>query len=105
MPSTKGQGTSSALISREMLTADAKCDETAQFCRQCLRFGLECSGPVQGMTVIDMTKKASGTLPFKVDPRRKISNDIATGTEKLRIPSESGLAGDTVPLENASGTQ
>ncbi|OAA60324.1 hypothetical protein SPI_05448 [Niveomyces insectorum RCEF 264] len=35
------------------------CDERSNLCRQCVRFGLPCSGPVQGPIILDMTEKVS----------------------------------------------
>jgi hypothetical protein len=65
-----------------------KCDETGDFCRQCLRFGLECSGPVRGVTIIDMTPEAAF-------PLERAGTPLDRRPKKVRKPS--------LPLKLATG--
>lgn len=45
-------------IDRE-LKAIRQCDETPEFCNQCRRLGLQCSGPIIGSVIIDMTDRVT----------------------------------------------
>lgn len=73
-----------------------KCDETDDFCRQCLRFGLDCSGPVRGVTIVDMTPEAAFPLeragtPLDRRPKkvRKISVPFRAATATASSSSSS----------------
>ncbi|RMZ68356.1 hypothetical protein GMOD_00009972 [Pyrenophora seminiperda CCB06] len=49
------------------------CDETPEICNQCRRLGLECSGPLQGSIVIDMTERVTRPKDRKKRPATKVA--------------------------------
>ncbi|KAE9379506.1 hypothetical protein N431DRAFT_327075 [Stipitochalara longipes BDJ] len=67
-----------------------KCDETGDFCRQCLRFGYECSGPVRGVTIIDMTPEAAFPLERAGTPLDRRPKKVRKTSVPVRAASPSG---------------
>ncbi|KAH8747088.1 hypothetical protein F5882DRAFT_491690 [Hyaloscypha sp. PMI_1271] len=71
-----------------------KCDETGDFCRQCLRFGLDCSGPVRGVTIVDMTPEAAFPLeragtPLDRRPKKVRKTSVPFRTARATASSSS----------------
>ncbi|KAL7956713.1 hypothetical protein V8C34DRAFT_315477 [Trichoderma compactum] len=69
-----------------------KCDEIAECCKKCARFGLPCSGAIRGAVFLDMTEKVAGKslLPRK-KKKRRVANvtkeSVKEQTEKL-LPTD-----------------
>ncbi|RFU33827.1 hypothetical protein B7463_g2503, partial [Scytalidium lignicola] len=62
-----------------------KCDERSEVCRQCVRFGLPCSGPIQGPIILDMTEKVSrrSKKPNPKPRARKVQSKSDPGLETV----------------------
>lgn len=52
----------------------SKCDETAEYCKQCLRLGLQCSGPTVGAVFVDMTDAPRNFTKESQKSERKIAH-------------------------------
>ncbi|UPX20416.1 uncharacterized protein EKO05_0010648 [Ascochyta rabiei] len=94
-----------------------KCDETPEFCNQCRRLGLQCSGPIIGSVIIDMTdrvtkprakKKKTVTKPALVVPVREDDAQAQTPSTRRRSalttkpePSGSETSLHNFPLSSA----
>ena len=103
-------------IGRE-LKAIRQCDETPEFCNQCRRLGLQCSGPIIGSVIIDMTdrvtkprarKKKAVSRTTALLPGRKDNGSEQTSSRRDSAsttksePSDSEVSLQNVPLSATS---
>ncbi|KIW33939.1 uncharacterized protein PV07_00752 [Cladophialophora immunda] len=75
-----------------------KCDGRPDYCRQCARFGLPCSGPIQGPIILDMSAKVS--RPRK--KRRATSRGVDERPDRLHASTDDSNSVISTEASNSS---
>ncbi|KAG9231092.1 hypothetical protein BJ875DRAFT_132572 [Amylocarpus encephaloides] len=80
-----------------------KCDETTPICRQCLRFGYDCTGLVQGLMVVDMTADASSSSS-NTPQNAQIKKNKKAVVKKSSLGQQSSIAARDSPTSSPASS-
>ncbi|KAL7919740.1 hypothetical protein ACQKWADRAFT_322702 [Trichoderma austrokoningii] len=78
---------------KECILRRVKCDERAECCKQCARFGLTCSGATRGAVFLDMTEKVSCN---KLKPKRRRKKKTPSTPKATENVAYEIVAGDEI---------